>query len=160
MEKRRVQWIMVWFLPVIVIGGIFWPAMGYLVIAMMAFFLVLSFFQARYWCWNLCPRGSFLDIILAKVSLKRPVPKVFFRPWFRWTVFAALVTFLCYRLVSAGASWLAIGAVFVGMCTLTTVIAVVLGVATKHRSWCVICPMGNLQEQIGKLGKKARKDKI
>jgi ferredoxin-type protein NapH len=154
MNKKRSQRIMIWFLPIVLIGGMFWPAIGCLVIAMMAFFLMLSFFQARFWCWNLCPRGSFLDIVLSRVSLNRPVPKIFFKPWFRWSIFAAFGAFLCYRLIVAGSSWLAIGTVFVGMCLLTTFIAVILGVATKHRAWCVICPMGNLQEQIGKLGKK------
>jgi polyferredoxin len=42
----------------------------------------------------------------------------------------------------------------VGACLLTTVIAIILGVLTRHRGWCAICPMGFLQEKIHGLSKK------
>jgi polyferredoxin len=44
-----------------------------------------------------------------------------------------------------------IGSVFVLMCLLTTIISIILGIRTKHRGWCTICPMGTLQEKIGKI---------
>ena len=72
---KKTQVIMVWFLPLIVIGGLFIPWLGYLVVAMMAFFLALSFFAGRYWCRNICPRGAFLDIVIAKASRNRSFPK-------------------------------------------------------------------------------------
>jgi polyferredoxin len=46
-----------------------------------------------------------------------------------------------------------VGAVFVVMCLITTVISIILGVSTKHRGWCAICPMGFLQEKIGRIRK-------
>ena len=144
---------MIWLLPIIVIGGLFYPVLGYLVVAMMAFFLTLSFFKGRYWCWNLCPRGAFLDIVLSKMSLKRPLPKIFTKKWFRWSVFGLLILFLISRLSQTGGDPIAIGAVFVGMCLLTTIISIILGIATRHRGWCAICPMGLMQENIGKIGK-------
>lgn len=144
---------MVWLLPLIVIGGLFFPLLGYLVVAMMAFLVVMAFFRGRYWCWNLCPRGAFLDIVISKASLKRPVPGVFAKEWFRWLVFALFMAFLTWRILSAGGNIIAVGAVFVSMCLITTVISMVLGVATRHRSWCAICPMGTLQGRIAKKGK-------
>jgi polyferredoxin len=65
---KKTQLITIWLLPLILIGGLYNSALGYLVVAMMAIFLTLSFFKGGYWCWNLCPRGAFLDIILSKVS--------------------------------------------------------------------------------------------
>ncbi|MGE5197750.1 MAG: hypothetical protein ACM3IL_04525 [Deltaproteobacteria bacterium] len=53
------------------------------------------------------------------------------------------------RIVSTGGNLLMIGYVFVGTCILTTIISVILGVFTKHRGWCMACPMGFLQEKIG-----------
>lgn len=150
---KRMQVITIWFLPLVVIGGVFHPVLGYLVVAMMAFFLTLSFFKGRYWCWNLCPRGAFLDIILSKFSLNRFIPRIFLKQWFRWLVFALFIVFLIIRLVNSGGDWLSIGSVFVGMCILTTTIAIVLGVFTRHRSWCTVCPMGTLQEHIYKMNK-------
>ncbi len=144
---------MVWLLPLVVIGGLFNPALGYLVVAMMGFFITLSFFKGRYWCWHLCPRGAFLDIILSKFSRNRRVPGLFSKQWFRWVIFALFVSFLIYRIIRSGGSFLAIGSVFVLMCITTTVISIILGVATKHRGWCAICPMGTLQEKIGKISR-------
>ncbi|MBU2541786.1 MAG: 4Fe-4S binding protein [Candidatus Omnitrophica bacterium] len=147
---KKSQWIMMWFLPLIVIGGLFVPILGYLVVAMMVFFLTLSFFKGRYWCWNLCPRGAFLDIVLSKISLKRPLPKIFLKQWFRYSLFILFMSFLIFRLIRAGQNPILIGSVFVLMCLLTTVIAIILGIITRHRGWCAICPMGFLQERIGK----------
>ncbi len=150
-NRNTLQLITIWFLPLIVIGGFFYPVLGYLVIAMMVFFLTLSFFKGRYWCWNLCPRGAFLDIGLSKLSRKKPIPKIFTRDWFRWLIFVLFMSFLIYRIIRTGGSFLAIGSVFVIMCLLTTIISIVIGIPTKHRGWCMICPMGTLQEKIGRI---------
>jgi len=148
---KKSQKIMVWLLPVIVIGGIFYPMLGYLVVAMMAFLLVLSFFKGRYWCWNLCPRGAFLDIVLSRVSRKKAIPKLFTKQWFRWAIFFLFISFLVVRIIRTGGNFIAIGSVFVVMCLVTTIISIIIGVATKHRGWCMICPMGTFQEKIHKI---------
>jgi len=149
---------MIWFLPIIVIGGLFNPLLGYLVLGMMIFFLILSFFKGRYWCWNLCPRGAFLDIVLSKFSQNAPIPKIFTKKPFRWFVFILFISFLIFRIVESGGSLVVIGGIFVLMCVVTTILSIFLGVATKHRSWCMICPMGTLQDSIGKI-KKSKKTK-
>ncbi len=148
---KRSQLIRMWFLPLIVIGGLFNPMLGYLVVAMMAYFLTLSFFKGRYWCWNLCPRGAFLDIVLSKCSLNKPLPRIFKKEWFRWLILVLLMAFLISRIVRTGGNLIAIGSVFVGMCLLTTIISIVIGIATKHRGWCAICPMGTIQGKIGNI---------
>jgi polyferredoxin len=150
---KKTQAIAVWFLPIILIGGILNPVLGYFVLAMMAFFLPLSFLKGRYWCWNLCPRGAFLDIVLSKVSLNRFMPRILVKQWFRWLVFVLFMAFMVFRLVHTGGNLLAIGSVFVGMCILTTTISIILGIFTKHRGWCAVCPMGTLQEKIYKIRK-------
>jgi ferredoxin-type protein NapH len=72
MKPKTSQLIMVWLLPLIVIGGLFYPIIGLLVTGMIIFFVILSFFKQRYWCWFLCPRGAFLQMALTFVSAKRP----------------------------------------------------------------------------------------
>lgn len=142
---------MVWFLPLVVIGGFFYPMLGYLVLLAILFMLVLSIFKARFWCWNFCPRGSFLDLGLSKISRNKAIPKIFTKQWFRWSVFALIMSLFVFRLITAGGSIRAIGLIFVIMCLTSTIIAIILGIATKHRAWCMICPMGLLQEKIGKI---------
>jgi polyferredoxin len=150
---------MIWFLPLIVIGGLFYPLLGYLVLAMMMVLLVMALFKGRYWCWNLCPRGAFLDIVLSKISINKALPKIFLKSWFRWLVFVLFMSFIMFRLIYAGGNLIAIGSIFVVMCILTTIIAIVLGIVTKHRGWCMICPMGTLQDEIGKILKKKQTSK-
>jgi len=153
---KKTQAIMIWFLPLIVIGGLLYPLLGYFVVAMMAFFLTLSISRGRYWCWNLCPRGAFLDIVISKVSINRPLPRSFGKQWFRWLIFVLFLGFLIFRIIRTGGNLIAIGAVFVGICMLTTVISIILGVITKHRGWCAICPMGMLQDKISKISAQKR----
>jgi len=150
---KKSQRIMVWLLPLIVIGGLFYPLLGYIVLAMMVFLLVQSIFAGRYWCWNLCPRGAFLDIVMSKLSLHKSFPKIFVQNWFRWMILALLMGFLAWRLINSGWNLISIGAVFVMMCLATTVVAIVIGAFTKHRGWCAICPMGFLQEKINKVSR-------
>ncbi len=140
---------MVWFLPLVVIGGFFYPMLGYLVLGAILFMLTLSIFKARFWCWNFCPRGSFLDLWLSKISRNKTMPRVFTKPWFRWTVFVLIMSSFMFQIIRTGGSVRAIGLVFVIMCAVSTVIATILGIVTKHRAWCMICPMGLLQEKIG-----------
>ncbi|MDD5005077.1 MAG: 4Fe-4S binding protein [Candidatus Omnitrophica bacterium] len=154
---KKTQLFTVWLLPLIVIGGIFNPLLGYLVVAMMAFFLSLSLLKGRYWCWNLCPRGAFLDIVLSRFTLNKFVPGIFTKQWFRWLIFTLFMGFFVFRILHAGGNLWALGAVFVSMCIVTTIIAIIIGVVTKHRGWCVICPMGTLQEKIYQIG-KSKKD--
>jgi len=148
---KKTQLIMIWLLPLIVIGGLFYPILGYLVVALIAALLTLSFFKGRYWCWNWCPRGAFLDLVMSKASPERPVPKLFTQQWFRLLVLVLLMVFLTWRIIQTGGNPLAIGMVFVIMCGSTTIISIILGLITKHRGWCMICPMGTLQEKIREL---------
>lgn len=142
---------MVWFLPLIIFGGLFYAPIGYLVFLMMLFFLVLSYFKGRLWCSRFCPRGSFLDLVLSQASLKRNVPRLFLKKWFRWVIFVFFIGFMIFRLVTVEKTFPKIGFIFVQMCLLSTFVAIVLGVFTRERAWCVICPMGTLQGKIGSL---------
>jgi ferredoxin-type protein NapH len=154
---KKAQLIMVWFLPLVVIGGFFYPMLGYLVLAAILFMLVLSIFKARFWCWNFCPRGSFLDLGLSKISRNKAIPKIFTKQWFRWSVFVVIMSLFTLQTIRTEGSIRLIGLVFVIMCAVSTVIAAILGIATKHRAWCMICPMGLLQEKIGKIKDRRRK---
>lgn len=154
MNKKISQGIMIWFLPVIVIGGLFWPLLGYIVFFFMLFFLILSYFKGRYWCSHLCPRGAFLDLALDKFSLKKSVPKIFLSNKFRWEIFAIFMSFFILQFILAEKNIFSFGFVFVRMCLVTTLIAIFLGIPTKARAWCVICPMGTLQTKVHSINKR------
>jgi len=142
---------MVWFLPLIILGGLFFPPLGYSVFFMMLFFLVLSYFRGRLWCSHLCPRGAFLDLVLAKLSLGGKIPKTFLKVKFRWLIFWVFMVFFIVQLIIAKKDIFSLGFVFVRLCLVTTLIAIFLGIPFKSRVWCAICPMGTLQGRIGSL---------
>jgi ferredoxin-type protein NapH len=150
---KKTQTIAIWLLPVILIGGMIWPLLGYLVAGMMVFFIILSYFRGRYWCWNLCPRGAFLDIVLARVSAKKKIPKPLTSKNFRWPVLALVICIFLMQLILMPKTFPAIGSLFVRMCLATTLISILVGIPIHHRTWCAFCPMGTLQEEVGKLRK-------
>ena len=154
MSQGHRQKIMVWLLPLIVVGGLSYPILGYLVVAMMAVFLPLSFFKGRFWCWYLCPRGAFLDLGMAKISPNKSNPRLFSKQWFRWLILGLFMSFMAYRIVVSGGNLMTIGAIFVSICLITTIIAIILALIFRSRSWCAICPMGTIQEHIAKLNPK------
>jgi polyferredoxin len=153
-KKILLQSLMLWFLPVIVIGGLFIPILGYLVFFMMLFFLPFSYFRGRFWCSHLCPRGAFLDLILSKFSLRKKIPKIFLTQKFKWLFFVLFMAFFVFQLIVSPKNIVAIGFVFVKMCLITTIIAIILGVSLRERAWCAMCPMGTLQSKIGSFRKK------
>jgi len=158
MDKRISQPIMVWFLPIVIIGGLFFPPLGFIVFGMMVFFIILSYSRGRFWCSHLCPRGSFLDLILSKVSSKSKMPGFLLSPKVKWSIFFAFMAFFMWQLVVAPKNFYAVGFVFVRMCLITTLIAIVIGIPTHHRMWCAVCPMGTLQGKIGSMRKRAKGD--
>lgn len=154
---KRSQWLMIGLFPLIAIGGLWWPWLGYLMLVMMIVLLGLSYFKSRYWCGHFCPRGAFLDIVQSQFTRNRPWPRLFNRKWFRWTVFGVFMSVFTVRMMLTGGNPIAIGGVFVSMCILTSVLAIAFGSFTRPRAWCAICPMGTLQEQLGKTGRSRRR---
>ena len=87
-------------------------------------------------------------MILSKVSREKKIPKVFLNPVFKWVVFGIVIAFFVFQLITTEKTVAAVGFVFVRMCLVTTLIAIVIGIPTKARAWCAICPMGTLQAKI------------
>ena len=156
-KGRRSQRIMIGFYPLIAIGGLFYPLLGYLMLVMMIFLIVYSYFKARYWCGHLCPRGTFLDIVMPHFTFNRAYPRFLNRKWFRWGVFGGFISMFIVRMVATGGNLVAMGGVFISLCVVTSLVALPLGIATRPRAWCAFCPMGTLQETLGKLGQQHAK---
>jgi ferredoxin-type protein NapH len=129
--------------------GIWYPILGYFVLGVFATLLIISPFKGRWFCGNLCPRGSFNDFWLTKISRKKKIPKLFRNLWLRWFVVILLMGFMVFRIIQTQGFFLKIGMVFVTMCIITTAIAIFVGVFINPRTWCTFCPMGTIQRQLG-----------
>ena len=150
-KKNRRYWQMALapLVPLVVIGGYFWPYLGYVAIAMLVFMLMLALFRGRYYCGWFCAMGSFHERILSLVSRHKKMLPIFKARWFRWVVFVLMMSLLTSRLILASGDPGKIGAAFVMMWTISMGMGIGLGLIWKPRSWCSICPMGLFQGLIG-----------
>jgi len=137
---------------IVSIGGIFYPKLGYFLLVVFASLMIIAPFRGRWFCGNLCPRGSFVDFWLAPLSRKLIIPPLFRSMWLRAPIFVALMGFMIFRIIQTEGMVDKIGMVFVTLCILTTSIAIFFGVIIAPRTWCSFCPMGTLQRAMG--GKK------
>ena len=134
---------------IISIGGIFYPKLGYFLLLVFASLMIIAPFRGRWFCGNLCPRGSFADFWLAPISRKVKIPSVFRSMWVRAPIFVALMGFMVFRILQTQGVVDKVGMVFVTMCILTTSVSILFGVAIAPRAWCSFCPMGTMQRALG-----------
>ncbi|MBT4824143.1 4Fe-4S binding protein [Candidatus Woesearchaeota archaeon] len=135
---------------IVSIGGLWFPKLGYFLLIVFATLLAIAPFRGRWFCGNLCPRGSFNDFWLGKITFKKNIPKFFRSLWLRIPVFIAMMGFMFFRLITVEKLVDKIGMVFVIMCIVTTLIAILFGISIAPRTWCSFCPMGTVQNWLGK----------
>lgn len=73
-EKAGLQMITWLGLPLVAIGGWFYPLLGFLLLICMLGSVGIAAFRGRAWCDWMCPRGSFLDLFVGPISLNRKIP--------------------------------------------------------------------------------------
>lgn len=135
-------------LVVFCLVGIFYPVIGIIAIICMLAPVVVSIFKGRYWCGNFCPRGSFNDILLSKVSRRNRAPEFLKAKRFKYLFLMLLMSGFAIQLYFAWGSISSVGAVFVRMILITTLLSVFLGTVYNQRTWCTICPMGTLASYV------------
>ncbi|MFZ5765014.1 MAG: 4Fe-4S binding protein [Thermodesulfobacteriota bacterium] len=143
--RKTMQWFMAGLVPLVIIGGAIQPYLGYVAVSMMLVMFIMTLFRGRFYCGWICAMGAFHERILSLISLKRPMLPVFKAGWFRWLLFILMMGLLTFRLIASEGDPRQIGATFVMMWSLSTGLAVFIGLIWKPRSWCSICPMATFQ---------------
>lgn len=143
---KRILWLA---LPLAIALGWRYPVVGFAVLGCMGASIAVAFSHGRAWC-DVCPRGTFFDVIMSKVSPNRTLPG-----WLRSTpirigVLVFMMGFMTVRLVQTWGDLPAMGMVFVMLLTITTGIGIVLALVYRPRSWCAFCPMGSMANWIGR----------
>lgn len=141
---NRMQSHMFWLLPIYLIVGYIYPIVGFAALICMLAPIVWAAARGRYWCGNWCPRGSFYDSVMAKLSPNKPIPAVLRHPWFRAFMVAFIMGVFTVQMISAWGDLNAMGMVFVRIIFVTTVVGIVLAVTVHQRAWCTFCPMGTI----------------
>lgn len=115
--------------------------------------VIVSIFKGRFWCGNLCPRGSFYDNIVSKFSNNRKPPKFFKSYYFRAIVLTIMMSVFISGMIKNWGNLYGIGMVFYRLIVVTTIIGVLLALVYNHRTWCNFCPMGTLASITAKFRK-------
>lgn len=106
--------------------------------------IIVSIFRGRFWCGNLCPRGSFYDNLVSKFSNKKSAPKFLKSIYFRLFVVIFMFTMFSIGVKNNWGNPAAIGMVFYRIIVITTIIGVLLSLFYNNRVWCNFCPMGSI----------------
>ena len=136
--------------PVVLVAGWFFPFVGYFIPACMLLGVGISFFQGRKWCDWYCPRGSFFDSVIGRISPKKEIPAVFRSFSSRLGMLVLLMSLMVLQIIKRWPDPYKIGMFFVVMITLTSTLGVILGLIFHPRIWCYLCPVGSLSNWIGK----------
>jgi ferredoxin-type protein NapH len=148
--RRRKQTILGALFLILLGAGWFYPLIGYFIPGCMLLGLGLAAFKGRNWCDWLCPRGSFEDGLLARISPQRRIPQIFRTTLMRAGVMAFLMTVLAVQILRLWPDPWAIGGSFVLLLSVTTAVGIGLGVFFHQRAWCYICPIGTMSNWVGK----------
>jgi len=151
--RKRGAALLWWLLPVVMFGGWFYPYLGYLLLICMVGPLIVASMKGRYWCGWICPRGSFLDYIMARFSRNKPVPAWLKSNPFRIGMIIFLMGMLGTQSYLVWPNLEAIGFVFIKILTITTVVAIVGALLYRPRTWCTFCPVGTMSSWLSH-GKK------
>jgi ferredoxin-type protein NapH len=138
------------FLYVVMIAaGWAFPVLGIAVFALLGLAVISG--RRKKWCGSYCPRGSFLDLVMARLSPKKPIPRLLTgrKAWAAgFVLFIALFGLQAWNAGLFGpwgpGSLPSFGLVFYRMCLVSSAIAVPLALWRNHRSWCAVCPVGNI----------------
>ena len=146
--KNKLQQYMFWLLLIFLVVGFFYPAIGLIAIICMVAPVLVSFYKGRFWCGNFCPRGSFYDNVLAKISPQKPIPPIFKSTGLRVFMVLFIITVFSVQTYAAWGNVYAMGAVVIRLILITTLVGIVLGVLYHQRTWCAFCPMGTIASWI------------
>lgn len=126
MNKHHLtQWLL---LPIVLIViGLGWKYrwLGFLVPLVMLIGIIGAFINGRYLCGNFCPRGAFFDRLITPISPQKNIPNFLRSMTFRWVILILLMGFMVFQL-SREVSWQHWGFVFWLMCTITTLLGIIL----------------------------------
>ena len=117
--------------------------------------LPLAFIFGRVDCGWLCPMGSILDRIISKISGEREMSSILQSNITRIILLILMPAFIIMLALKVGSVHVfgaVLGPILLGMMTML-MIAVIMGVLFRHRSWCTVCPVGTIFSGFSRMSK-------
>lgn len=153
-KKTFFKWSWIFFIGFFIIGviNIKFALLG-LICMLSPIFLSIKG-HGKMNCTSVCPRGSFLQNIMDKLSLNNTMPLFMTKKWFKNSIVVILFVVFGFSMYKAKGDLRLMGFAIFRMVTVTTIIAFILGVIYKPRTWCAVCPMGHISGEITKYKNK------
>jgi len=136
--------------PIVIVGGWFYPLLGYFIPICMIAGISIAFSRGRKWCDWYCPRGSFFDTAIMRISPNKQIPAAFKSLSMRIAMLTILMSVVTVQIIRFWPDPYKIGKAFVVVLTVTTGIALVLAIIYHPRIWCCFCPIGSISNWVGK----------
>ncbi|MCK8817254.1 4Fe-4S binding protein [Natroniella sulfidigena] len=149
---RSVSWVLL--VLFLLLGRVNFLLGNLVVICMLAPLFTSAITGRRVWCGFFCPRGSLYDNLIEKVSLRRKIPSIFKKSYFKVGFLGLLMGNLLLAIYLAAGDWVQIGFIFYRLILATTLFGILLGLVFKERIWCAFCPMGLLSNLMIKIKTK------
>lgn len=162
MSKLKLYWKKYSFfvLFAFIILGLFDMRFALAAVICMAGPIIVSLWKGRYWCGNLCPRGSMYDSLISKISRRKKIPGFFKSVYLRIFMVLFILTMFVYGVYKNWGNLYGIGMVFYRIIVITSIVGIVLGMIYSQRTWCSFCPMGTIASLISRKRKSSRLLKV
>lgn len=141
--KSQQKWTWIITISWMVIANI-WPPFGlYGFICMFTPILIALSGRGKMSCARICPRGSFIGKFTIPFSRKRVMPSWAHTKCFRFVIWLVMMgSFIGLMFWAVPKGIYTLGRTVLYFMEAATLIAFLVGVLFKPRSWCTICPMG------------------
>lgn len=116
--------------------------------------IIVSIFKGRFWCGNLCPRGSFYDNLVSKFSNNKKAPFFLKSNLFRSIILIFMMSMFAFGIYKNWGNLYGIGMVFYRIIVITTIVGIILSLFYNERTWCNFCPMGTISSMVSKFRKR------
>jgi len=151
MDKSHIAKIFLTFVFFgVLIGGLFYPKVGLFAFVCMIGSVLLSLYKGRYWCYRFCPRGAFLDEFVAKASLNGDIPAALKSNLAKVFMLVFFAVMMAVNIIGSNGDLMRFGKGVAVLLWITTLVAAILGILFRARTWCVVCPIGTISGVVGK----------
>ncbi len=144
------------FVVGVAVGGYFQPLVGLTIPLLLLLALILNIRGRRLFCSSVCPNGKTYAQVLKRVSWGRRLPTLLKSGEFRKVLCGLMLFCVISGLTRFGHGWAGVARVFWAVYVLSLGIGTIMGLIFKPRAWCVVCPVGTLQETLS--GEKGSRD--
>lgn len=146
------SWILIIGFFVLSIVNVYFGLLGIICMTMPLFHALKG--HGKLHCSHYCPRGSFFGKFLDKISLNKALPKFMRRNWFKNILLALMLGMFTLAMIHSGGDIKKISFAIFRLMFSSFVVGFVMGIFSKPRSWCQVCPMGHGTQLVKNLKEK------